>query len=91
MLETGHTWTDVDSGLPGPPTDSQKIADFFSYSNSLSISNMLNHFDNGNTAIVIPKIANAHITVAWFQDLIWIQKIRFEKKAKDKKIANPYY
>ena len=52
---------------------------------------MLNHFDNGNTAIVIPKIANAHITVAWFQDLIWIQKIRFEKKAKDKKIANPYY
>ena len=25
MLETGHTWTDVDSGLAGPPTDSQKI------------------------------------------------------------------
>jgi len=25
MLETGHTWTDVDSGLPGSPTDHQKI------------------------------------------------------------------
>lgn len=25
MLETGHTWTDVDSELPGPPTDSQRI------------------------------------------------------------------
>ena len=25
MLETGHTWTDVDSGLPGPPTDHQKL------------------------------------------------------------------
>merc|ERR1739838_470055 len=24
-LETGNTWTDVDSGSPGPPTDSQKI------------------------------------------------------------------
>ena len=25
MLKTGHTWTDVDSGLPSPPTDHQKI------------------------------------------------------------------
>jgi len=25
MLETGHTWTDVDTELPGPPTDHQKV------------------------------------------------------------------
>ena len=25
MLKTGHTWTDVDSGLLSPPTDHQKI------------------------------------------------------------------